>query len=158
MANQRKDTESRGRRTGHQRHESARLEKGLRGNTAGHSRCRTADARRVGSREPTITPGESKPAPSAGHTKKKPRHPLRTAGERFAYMKTIESEYPLTDSCRALGVSRSGYYAWGRREPSPRAQANQTLTEEISELFEQRQKRYGSPRMTRELHLHLLRP
>jgi transposase InsO family protein len=66
-------------------------------------------------------------------------------------MKTIESDYPLTDGCRALGVSRSGYYAWDRREPSPRAQANQTLTEEISDLFEQRQQRYGSPRITREL-------
>ena len=67
-------------------------------------------------------------------------------------MKTIESEYPLTDSCRALGVSRSGYYAWQRRVPSGRDQANGELTLEIQSLFVQYLKCYGSPRMTRELH------
>jgi len=66
-------------------------------------------------------------------------------------MKTIESKYPLTDCCRALGVSRSGYYAWDQREPSSRTQANQVLKEEIAVIFEQRQQRYGSPRITREL-------
>lgn len=66
-------------------------------------------------------------------------------------MKTIEQEYPLTDCCRALGVSRSGYYAWCRRKPGPRAEANHRLSAEITGLFEQRQQRYGSPRITREL-------
>jgi putative transposase len=66
-------------------------------------------------------------------------------------MKTIEPEYPLTDCCRAWGVSRSGYYAWCDRKPGPRAEANLTLSEEIAGLFEQRQERYGSPRITREL-------
>jgi putative transposase len=66
-------------------------------------------------------------------------------------MKTIEQEYPLTDCCRALGVSRSGYYAWCDRKPGPRAEANHTLSAEIVGLFKQRQERYGSPRITREL-------
>lgn len=67
-------------------------------------------------------------------------------------MKTMAEEYPVADCCRALEVSRSGYYAWQRRAPSKRDQANEDLAAEIRLLFAEYLKCYGSPRMTRELH------
>lgn len=66
-------------------------------------------------------------------------------------MKTIENQYPVSDGCEALGVSRSGYYAWRDRVPAPRTVANHSLVAEIEALFEARQRRYGSPRITRDL-------
>jgi len=66
-------------------------------------------------------------------------------------MKTIEHQYPVSDGCEALGVSRSGYYAWRERVPAPRTVANDSLVVEIETLFEARQRRYGSPRITRDL-------
>jgi putative transposase len=53
--------------------------------------------------------------------------------------------------CRALGVSRSGYYAWITREPSTRARENEVLDQKIVEIHEQSRRTYGSPRVTEEL-------
>jgi putative transposase len=53
--------------------------------------------------------------------------------------------------CKELGVSRSGYYAWGKRPVSPREQANAALSREIREVFEQSRGTYGSPRITAAL-------
>lgn len=53
--------------------------------------------------------------------------------------------------CRLLGVSRSGYYAWKKRPPSQRAQANARLTERIREIHAWSRGTYGSPRMHAEL-------
>lgn len=66
-------------------------------------------------------------------------------------MKTMMEQYPVTDCCRALEVSRSGYYAWQRRAPSKRDQANTDLAAEIQRIFVEFWKCYGSPRVTREL-------
>jgi putative transposase len=53
--------------------------------------------------------------------------------------------------CRALGVSRSGYHAWRSREPSERAKQNVELVAEITEVFEESRRTYGSPRVHAEL-------
>jgi putative transposase len=50
-----------------------------------------------------------------------------------------------------LEVSRSGYYDWLKHKTSKRTQANQQLDEEINVIYLQNKKRYGSPRITREL-------
>jgi putative transposase len=49
--------------------------------------------------------------------------------------------------CRALGVSRSSYYAWARRGPSARARADEALGEQIAQIHAQSEGRYGSPRV-----------
>jgi len=64
-------------------------------------------------------------------------------------------------SCRLLGVSRSGYYAWrgpagpdGRwrgRAPSPRARGDGALTSEIRRIHADSRGTYGSPRVHAEL-------
>ena len=58
------------------------------------------------------------------------------------------SFYNIGELCRALAVSRSGYYAWQRRRPGPRAQQNQLLRSRLQELFECNRRVYGSPRLT----------
>jgi putative transposase len=53
--------------------------------------------------------------------------------------------------CRVLEVSRSGYYAWLKREPSARAQANAELLEAIQEIHAESDGTYGAPRIHAEL-------
>ena len=60
-------------------------------------------------------------------------------------------KYPIALMCRALGVSRAGYYISQEREPSPRAIENQSLVKEIREIHRTTRRAYGSPRMTTEL-------
>ncbi len=57
----------------------------------------------------------------------------------------------MTLMCKALGVSRSGYYAWTRRKPSKRKQANEKLLTLIREIHEDSRGTYGSPRIHAEL-------
>lgn len=60
--------------------------------------------------------------------------------------------FPVEKMCRALKVSRGGYYAWLKRPLSKRAQENRRLLERIKKIHKESQKRYGSPRITAQLH------
>jgi transposase InsO family protein len=54
---------------------------------------------------------------------------------------------------RVLEVSRSGYYAWEKRQKSRREREDEELVEQIRDIQENVAKfRYGSPRVTAELH------
>jgi transposase InsO family protein len=66
-------------------------------------------------------------------------------------MKALAKEYTVSDLCVALGVSRSGYYAWVGGTPGQRAQANERLEKQIAALFAQSRASYGSPRITAAL-------
>lgn len=46
--------------------------------------------------------------------------------------------------CRVLGVSVSGYYAWRKRSPSARAQANAALVEQIRAVHRASRQTYGA--------------
>jgi transposase InsO family protein len=59
--------------------------------------------------------------------------------------------YRLKTMCRALKVSRSGYYAWRKRMPSKSEIANNKLLESIRDIYQKNRKVYGSPRITDEL-------
>lgn len=48
-------------------------------------------------------------------------------------------------------VERSGYYAWLKRKPGKRQQANDYLDGKIISIFNAHNSRYGSPRITDEL-------
>ena len=52
----------------------------------------------------------------------------------FELVHAERASFPVSFSCRVLGVSRSGYYAWLKRPPSERERANQHLTEAIQVL------------------------
>ena len=54
--------------------------------------------------------------------------------------------------CKVLQVSRSCYYRWYSGGVSKRKQENMDLSLLITEVFKESKKRYGSPRITEELH------
>lgn len=62
-------------------------------------------------------------------------------------MKALAEDYPVNELCAALGVSRSGYYAWRARPPSARAQADADLTTRLCAAHDQSRRTYGSPRL-----------
>jgi len=66
---------------------------------------------------------------------------------KYAFIAACAGEYDIQRMCQALGVGRSGYYAWRRRRPSRRAQANQTLLEQIRKEHHASRQTYGSPRI-----------
>lgn len=51
-----------------------------------------------------------------------------------------------------FSIERSGYYAWLKRKPGKRQQANEKLDKKIIHIFQSHKNRYGSPRVTNELH------
>ena len=66
--------------------------------------------------------------------------------ETYRFIANEATTYPVAILCRALGVSRSGYYAWKQR-PARQDQ----LAQEVEEVFWQNSRRYGSRRITAEL-------
>lgn len=58
---------------------------------------------------------------------------------------------PVARACRALKVSRSGYYRWRSSKPSQRSQDDALLSAEVSEVFHEHGGRYGAPRIRRAL-------
>lgn len=62
-----------------------------------------------------------------------------------------KANYPIALMCRALGVSRSGYYEWSQATPSTRAKVDEELGVEIAEIHQESRRRYGSPRIHDEL-------
>jgi transposase InsO family protein len=58
---------------------------------------------------------------------------------------------PVTVLCRALGVSRAGFYAWKQRGLSARAQADARLTAEIRQVYVRSRHTYGAPRIHADL-------
>ncbi len=58
-------------------------------------------------------------------------------------------------ACRVLGVSRSGYYEWRHRPPSPRDVDDGWLTNTILDVHADSRCSYGAPRVHAELRLGL---
>jgi len=65
----------------------------------------------------------------------------------------MSSEFSIGELTQALEVSRSGYYAWAKRQdqPGPRGRQNAVLLTQIRCLHEEHQERYGSPRIFQTL-------
>jgi transposase InsO family protein len=53
--------------------------------------------------------------------------------------------------CQVFKVSRSGYYSWQKSGISNRSIENEDLTKRILKVYQDSKKRYGSPRITKEL-------
>jgi len=66
-------------------------------------------------------------------------------------VKTLAVEFPRTQVCAVLGVSRSGYYDWLLRKPSQRQRANEQLLALIIGAHPAARKTYGSPRVAQAL-------
>jgi putative transposase len=65
----------------------------------------------------------------------------------------MKTEHPIRSLCEALEVSASGYYDWSNRQtqPSPRAQENERLIQQIVQVHQDSRQTYGSPRIQKAL-------
>ena len=70
---------------------------------------------------------------------------------RFAFIDREKAHHDVAALCRLLKVSRSGFYAWLSRPPSPRALADEVLTVQIRTAFDDNRRVYGAPRIHAEL-------
>ena len=70
---------------------------------------------------------------------------------RFAFIRRHTVEFPVDVMCAVLEVSTSGYYAWLHRPESLRSRDDRRLLLEIRAIHRQSRRRYGSPRLHREL-------
>ena len=65
----------------------------------------------------------------------------------FAWIEERRAEWPVTQMCRVLEVSRPGFYAWRSREPSATETRRERRTEQVTQIHAEVKARYGSPRM-----------
>ena len=70
---------------------------------------------------------------------------------KFAFIKEHVAAYPVEVACDALGVSRSGYYAWLDRPESARAKRREELAAAIARVHGENRGVYGSPRVHQAL-------
>jgi transposase InsO family protein len=70
---------------------------------------------------------------------------------KYQFIDTYRSEFAVERMCRALKVSKSGYYAWRIRPQSKRARENEKLDHHIKTIY-RKKGMYGSPRITKALH------
>lgn len=70
---------------------------------------------------------------------------------RYACIERHREEFAVKLMCRALEVTRSGYYAWRKRKPSVRATRKERLRVEVRAIHRTTRGRYGSPRVHAEL-------
>jgi len=70
---------------------------------------------------------------------------------KYALMAQCQLEFPVKLMSRMLGVSRSGFYDWLKREPSVQARRRESVGELVREVFYRHKRRYGAPRLRRSL-------
>lgn len=70
---------------------------------------------------------------------------------RYAAIQAHQGQFSVSLMCRALEVSRSGFYDWTKRDPSERSAKEQRLRLEIRSIHRRSRRSYGSPRVHRAL-------
>ena len=72
---------------------------------------------------------------------------------KFRFIQQEHRWYSVDGLCRAMGVTRGGYWSWVRRRPGPRQLADVALLADISRIHKGKRRVYGSPRV----HDHLMK-
>ncbi len=70
---------------------------------------------------------------------------------KYIFIENHRSSFAVEKMCRALKISKSGYYAWRDKPKSMRDLANDKLDHHIRTIYEQNKGRCGSPRITEAL-------
>lgn len=70
---------------------------------------------------------------------------------KYAFIEAHSSEFSIRLMCRALGVSRSGYYDWRGRKPSRRARENAEIGAAMKRIHQRSRETYGGRRLWRSL-------
>jgi len=72
--------------------------------------------------------------------------------ETHKFIENNEKKYPIGTICKALGISEGRYYRWKKEEISETQRRVSLLKNEITSIFFDAKQRYGSTRITQELH------
>ncbi len=70
---------------------------------------------------------------------------------KYQFIEEHKHEFAIVVMCRVLAVSESGFYAWRKRPTCRRKREDAHLIQEIQQVFETHNGRYGSPRIHRDL-------
>ncbi|MDQ3362239.1 MAG: IS3 family transposase [Actinomycetota bacterium] len=70
----------------------------------------------------------------------------------FSFIDIERAKHSIGLMCRVLRASRSGYYAWRVRPPSPREREDDALTKCIGRIHRDSRETYGAPRIHAQLH------
>jgi putative transposase len=76
---------------------------------------------------------------------------------KYKFVEQYQQIFPVVKMCSVLQISKSGYYKWLLGAPSKRTLFNQQLLIEIKQVHEQSKKRYGSPRIAKQLQIQGIR-
>ncbi len=63
---------------------------------------------------------------------------------KYCFIDQYCSEFGVTKMCRALGVSRSGYYGWKKQPRGKRRKDEEELLMEIKESYRKSKGNYGA--------------
>lgn len=69
----------------------------------------------------------------------------------YSLVQANQAYFPVSQLCRVLKVSKSGYYTWCDRPISHRARLNQTLLEKIKVIYTESDRTYGMLRVFKQL-------
>jgi putative transposase len=69
----------------------------------------------------------------------------------YAFVEAEKANHRVNTMCKALRVSKSGFYDWRDRAPSARAQADARLSGKIASIHRDSRETYGAPRIHFEL-------
>ena len=70
---------------------------------------------------------------------------------KYQFIEAQSEHHEVALICDAMGVERTGFYAWKDRQTKGRALKRRQLAEKIKELFLKWNKRYGAPKIHQEL-------
>ena len=70
---------------------------------------------------------------------------------KYAWIKEHRDEYSVVRLCRAMRVSKSGFYKWLNSEPSPRRKRTALIRASVLEVFQESKGIYGSYKIAEKL-------
>ena len=70
---------------------------------------------------------------------------------KYAWIKEHRDDYSVARLCRAMLVSKSGFYRWLNSEPSPRSRRSASIRNAVLEVFQQSNGIYGSHKIAEKL-------
>ena len=70
---------------------------------------------------------------------------------KYAWIAKHRDSHPVSLLCEVLGVSKSGYYAWLDRSPSPRSRRRERIDAAVRQVYAASQGVYGSVKIAKKL-------
>ena len=80
----------------------------------------------------------------AGHLKKSVGYVQPDVTQIYQAIQNLQEDFPVTELCQVLNVSRSAYYDWGSPWARLRQRQDEQLSPSIEQIFNDHQRRYGA--------------